>query len=216
MSIFNNDKNSKFSSTFRRGTAATIDLWVVLILRIITMQLLGALWLNSVLFQFLSDFKNQFGTEEIKAVPEHIAFITAHQIFWSVILFYSIVILVGAIYHAYLNSSSWQATVGKRIMKIMITKENDLKISFKRGLLHYFLAIMPFIYLSYIMIYQLSHKVSLSQAIMNSPLNLIFGVIFVLWVQIQTFSSRKTTIYDLICNTVSINGKTANKWPWSK
>jgi uncharacterized RDD family membrane protein YckC len=218
MNIFNKsgkEENLKYATTARRGTAVMIDIWIVLFLRIFTMQLMGSLWLNAQLVSFLTEFSATFGTQEIKATPEHINFLTNHSIFWQALLFYFI-IMVGATYHAYLNSSKWQATIGKRIMKIMVTTKLDLPITIKRGFLHYFLSVMPFVYISYVMTYMMRHDITMSEAILGSPTNLILGVIFVAWIQIQAFSPRKTTAYDLICNINFINGKTGYKLPWSK
>lgn len=216
MNIFKKDQNSKYASTSKRSFAASIDVIIVLILRVIAMQLMGFLWINQKLVDFMQEFSATFGTMEVKNTPEHISFIFNHSIFWHVIIFYFITLLVGVFYHAYLNSSNWQATIGKRLNNIMIATASETKISFKRALLHYFLAIMPFVYLTYIMIYQIRNQVNISQALMGSDLNIIFGIIFVLWIQIQAFTPRKTTAYDLICNTVLINGKSNFKFPWSK
>jgi uncharacterized RDD family membrane protein YckC len=216
MNIFKNQKNEKYTSSYRRVTAASIDIWIVLFLRVFFMQIMAIAWLNAQLAKFLADFEAEFGTSEIKAVPTHIDFIANHSFLWQTVLFYSIIILVGAFYHAYLNSSAWMATIGKRLMKIQIVKKNEMAISLKRGILHYFLSLAPFIYLSYILVIKMQSGAPIGNIIMGSPINLILGIFFVFWVQVQAFSSNKTTIYDLICNTVLINGKTQAKYPWSK
>jgi uncharacterized RDD family membrane protein YckC len=216
MSIFNFEKDPKYTSITRRGAAAILDMWIVLFLRVFTMQIMAIFWLDKVLTDFMTEFTSTFGTEEFKAVPEHIAFLTNHALFWSIIIFYFITIMVGAFYHAYLNASGWQGTVGKRLLKVMITTRNDIKISVTRGILHYFLAIMPFIYLSYIFIQQARSGATTYAIVTSSGINVVLGVLFIIWLQIQIFTQRRTAIHDLICNTVSVNGKTNNKWPWSK
>lgn len=216
MNIFNKNENSIYASTTKRGTAAMIDVWIVLFLRIASMQIMGVLWMNEMIIKFSKEFEAAFGTQEVKNTPEHINFIINHVIFANALFFYFVVIIVGAIYHAYLNSSKWQATIGKRIMKIIITTKTETRISFKRGILHYFLAVLPFVYLTYIMIYQLQNDTGITGAIMGTPVNLILAIVFILWLQIQAFSPRKTTAYDLICNITYLNGKTEFKKPWSK
>jgi uncharacterized RDD family membrane protein YckC len=124
--------------------------------------------------------------------------------------------MVGALYHAYLNSSVWEATIGKRLMKIMITKENDMKITFKRGLLHYFLSLMPFVFLIYLVSYQIRNNLTFYQAITSSEINIFLGILFMMWLQIHIFTKKRTTAYDMICNTNVVKGKTSYKWPWSK
>lgn len=216
MNILKKKENEKYASSYRRLTAASIDIWIVLFLRIIVMQLMTTIWINSEFLKFLSSFEATFGTSEIKAVPSHIEFIANSSFIWQIALFYLIVILIGAFYHAYLNSSAWMATVGKRLLSIKISKKNEMPISLKRGLLHYFLSLAPFVYLSYVLVIHLQTKLTITQVVFSSPIILILGILFVFWVQLQAFTSNKTTIYDLICNTTLTNGKTQAKYPWSK
>lgn len=211
-----NPDDKKYASSFRRSTAAAIDVWIVLFLRVIFMQILGQLWLHQAIVNFMTEFKDQFGTETIKNTPEHIDFIVNNRIFFYALIFYSSVILVGAIYHAYLNSSAWQGTIGKRVMKIAIVKEDNSKITFGKGLQHYFLSVLPFAFIIYLMSYQLQNNLTFYQTVTASEANVFFGIVFIFWVQIHLFTKQRTTAYDLVCKTILINKKTAAKWPWSK
>jgi uncharacterized RDD family membrane protein YckC len=210
-------EEQKYASSFRRSAAATIDIWLVLFLRIAFMQTIGNLWLNSEILKFVQEFNEKFGTESIKNTPEHIDFVVHHRIFFYGLIFYAIVILVGTLYHALLNSSAWQATIGKRLMKIIVVKEPDeSRISFQRSTAHYFLSVLPFAFIFYLMAYQIQHNLNFIQTITASELNVFFGIMFVLWLQIHVFTKKKTTAYDMICSTVFLNGRTACKFPWSK
>lgn len=209
------DNNKKYAGSLRRSAAAMIDIWITLIIRGIFAQIVGSLFLNQQMLLFVEAFRTEFGTDAPKNNPEHINFIIHHPIFFYMIAFYAIILMIGAIYHSYLNSSAWSATIGKRAMKIMILRKNELPLTFSRGLIHYFLSILPFIFIFYMLGYQAKYELNLYEAL-NSGLNMIFGIIFVLWIQIQIFTKNKTTAYDLIANTVLVNGKTAAKWPWSK
>jgi uncharacterized RDD family membrane protein YckC len=209
-------EEKKYASSFRRSTASMFDLWIVLFLRVIVMQVLGIVWLNAAITNFVQEFYERFGTEVVKNTPEHIDFIVHNRIFLYGIIFYSIVILVGTFYHAYFNSSSWQGTVGKRLMKIMIAKEDGSKISFKAGFAHYFLSVLPFVFIIYLLSYQLRNHLNFYQALTASELNVFLGIVFVIWVQIHLFTKKKTTAYDMICQTFLINGKAVAKFPWTK
>jgi uncharacterized RDD family membrane protein YckC len=213
------EKNSEieiYASSFRRGTAAGIDIWLVLFLRVAIMQFLGAVWMNKAITNFMLEFIEHFGTETIKNTPTHIEFIIHHRIFFYALTFYAITILVGALYHALLNSSAWQGTVGKRLMKIAIVKEDDSKITFNRALAHYFLSVLPFAFIIYLMSYQLRHNLNFFQTVTSSEINVFLGISFIIWVQIHLFTKDKTTAYDMICKTVLINKRTSAKFPWSK
>ena len=216
--IFNyqTPQQKRYATSFKRSTATMIDIWVVLFLRMIAMQIMATLWLNNAILEFMAEFNQRFGTETVKNTPEHINFVIHHRVFVYGIIFYTIVILIGAIYHALLNSSEWKGTLGKRIMKIIMVKEDESQISFKTGLAHYFLSVLPFAFVIYLVSYQVRHEVNFFKALTASEGNVFFGIIFVIWVQAHLFTKKRTTAYDLICKTVFINGRTASKFPWKK
>ncbi len=206
----------KYAGSFRRSTASLIDIWIVMFLRAATMHLLGKFWLEAKFLTLKQDFITNFGTDTPKNTPEHINFIMNSDAFFCLVISILIVILVGAIYHAYFNSSAWNATIGKRIMKIMILKESGLKISFLRAISHYFLSILPFIFITYLLSFKAQNQISFYNAIAASELNVFLTLLFIIWMQIHLFTKKKTTVYDMICNTVLVGGRSSSKFPWSK
>lgn len=217
-SLFVKSDDNNYATTFKRGFATSIDVWIVLVIRVIAMNILGALWISEQMLSLHDDFKSKFGDGATDKIPqEQIAdFITNHPAFLDIIIFYLIIIIIGSLYYAYMNSSSWNATIGKRIAGIMIIKENELPLSFKRGLLHYFLSVLPFAFVIYLVSYKIRYQLNFYDAIVTNNFNLMIGVIFVLWVQVSLFTKKKSTAYDLICKTITINGRTKAKWPWTK
>lgn len=211
-----NPIEEKYASSFRRSLAAGIDMWIVLFLRIIIAQFLAIIWINKEITDFLVEFQNTFGTETIKNTPEHIDFIIHHRAFFCGIIFYAIIILIGALYHALLNSSAWQGTIGKRLVKIVIVTAGEKEIGFWRAFSHYLLSVAPFIFIFYLLSYQARNHLNFFQALTASEANLFFGICFIFWIQIHLFTKRKTTAYDLICDTILINKKTAALFPWNK
>lgn len=208
--------NEIYASSTRRGAAAMIDIWIVLFLRVIVMQLIGSLWLNDKMKDFMQEFQQTFNSDFDKANPQHIDFVLHHPMFYYALIFYSIIIFVGALYHAYLNSSAWNATIGKRLLKIMIIRQDNLPISLARGFAHYFSSVLPFVFFVYLLSYQARNGLDFSQALAANQLNIVIGILSVFWIQLHLFTKKKTTIYDLICKTFVINGKTDKKFPWSK
>ena len=99
---------------------------------------------------------------------------------------------------------------------IIILKDNEVGLTFGRALLHYFLSAVPFLFVFYLLAFQLRNDLTFYQAVTASDSHIFFGIIFVLWVQLHLFTKKKTTAYDLIANTVVIKGRTGAKWPWSK
>ena len=206
----------KYASSFQRATAATIDIWIVIFIRFFFMALLGELWIKNAASNFQEEFQTKFGGAFFRDSPEHIAFFMDHKIFLELMIFYLIIVISGACYYAYFHASSWQATIGKRLMKIVIIKNNNLPTSFGRGLLYYFLSILPYIYIMYIVTYLLKTNASIGQAITASFANIFFTIIFFIWIQSHFMTKRKTTIYDIICRITVKEGKTDKKFPWHK
>ncbi len=212
------ESDSLYANSFKRALASMIDMIFTLFLRGFIMQILGTFWMNKKILQFQQEFETKFGTETMKNTPDHINYFISHGIIFHLLAFYLIILMIGATYHAYFNSSKWQATIGKRIMKIIIIEENEnnlfKRISLKKAFIHYFLSILPFAFVIYIIFYQISHNMSLLQSLTASELNSFLGISFMLWVQIQLFTKKKVTAYDMICKTNLVNGRTEDKKPW--
>ena len=204
------------ASSFQRALAILIDVWVVIFIRFFFLALLGEIWMNDEIMQFKKEYDMAFGENQSSTKPteKQIAFVKNHSIFVKSIIFYSFIFLVGACYYAYLHSSKWQATIGKRIMKIYFIKKNDMPISFKRALLYYFLSILPFIYIIYIMTFVANYKISLISAIMANFTNIFLTILFVIWIQSSVILRSKNTLYDMICNTTIKKGVINKKYPW--
>jgi uncharacterized RDD family membrane protein YckC len=216
--LFTKDpEKEKYASSLRRSLASGIDIAIVVALRTITIQLLGMFWINRQMIRLQSDFKEFFGTDMPKGTPQHMQFIFHHPFVIHFLLFIAILIFIGALYHALLNSSSWRATVGKRVMGIMLLNKSDESVlSFSKAMLHYFLSVMPFAFIVYLIIFQAQHDLSLVQAVTASNFNSFFSMLFLIWLQPHLFTKKRTTSYDIICKTVVKIGKTEAKFPWSK
>lgn len=206
----------EYVSGFKRSSAISIDMIVVMFMRIVVAQLLGMFWINRSIEKFALDFNEHFGTEIIKNNPEHLQFIVAHPAFREMLFFYFIIVMIGLLYHSLLNASAWQGTIGKRVFNIRIVKDDGNKIGFGIGIGHYILSILPILYMIYLFSIMINNNLTLFHAISHTPLVLFLGFVSIIWIQIHTFTKRKTTVYDLICKVVFIHGRTPAKLPWSK
>ena len=215
--MFSRNRDDLYANSFKRSIASMMDIIIVLILRCITLEILGRVWADKVIIKFMADFKAKFGTEEIQNTPDHINFIAHHQFFYTMLELYFIVIMVGALYHAILNSSKWQATIGKKIMKIVIVDNSDYgEVSFLKSLAHYFLSVLPMVYVIYLLGFQAMYKLTFYQTIIATKYNVFFGIIFTAWLQAHLFTKKRSTAYDMILNTSIINGITRFPFPFSK
>lgn len=201
--------------SFKRSIATAIDVFLVLFLRIFAMQILGVVWLNRQLQRLSDDFEAYFGTNEITD-PGQLVFIYNHDVFAQIVTFLILIFLVGALYHAYLNSSNWCATVGKRVLGFVVVDKKGQKVGFLAALLHYFLSLVPMVIIFYLVMFQLRLNLGFIEAITANFVNIILIFIAVSWVNIHIFTSRKVTFYDLLCGFVLVEAKTGHKFPWSK
>ena len=212
-----NKSQDIYISSFRRGAAAAVDILVVAFLRILFAQINGILWFNDQILQFQNDFEAKFSTKIIGHSPEHVEFLLHHPIVKMTIIFYIGIVLVGAFYHALLNSSSWCATLGKRIMNIVLVKNEGKRMTILNGFSHYFLSIVPWIFMIYILIYQGYHAATIYESISGNVFNLMFGIISVTWINIHFITKKKITVQDIIVGTTMAEGRIGGAYPkWSK
>lgn len=203
----------KYCSTFRRLLAINIDIAIVSVIRIIFINIIGLFWLNNVIENFVLDFKNTFHTDAFDNSFLQREFIFHHPIFKIILLFYFFIFLVGAFYHSYLNSSEWKATIGKRIMGVMMVNRSYNKISFKQAFSHYILSVLPIFFLIYLVAVSVSLNISFDQAISYNYFNLLLTLFGFIWYNMQIFTKKKVTAYDLLCKNYLIIGRSKNKFP---
>ncbi len=194
----------QYVNSFRRSFASLIDMFIANFIRMIVLTILGHLFIINKVREFSIAFKENFGSEIIGRNPDRIRFLVEHSVFKLILLSMFLVFISGALYHILLNSSKWKATIGKKLMKIIIIKNNGQKLTFLESSAHYFLSIVPWFFTIYIFAYHLIHAVSIYVAITGNVFNLIFGLMTLAWLQIHLITKKKTTVYDMICNTVVV------------
>ncbi len=102
-------------------------------------------------------------------------------------------------------------------MKIVIVDNSDYgEVSFFKALTHYFLSVLPMVYVLYLLGFQATYKLTFYQAIVATKYNVFFGIIFTAWLQAHLFTKKRSTAYDMILNTSIINGVTRFRFPFSK
>lgn len=200
----NQETEFKYAGSFRRSAAAAIDMFIANLIRMFFFAILGELWIKKLLINFWADFKTKFNSDIIGNDPEKIQFLIANPLFKSTLLFCFIVFISGALYYIILNQSKWRATVGKKLMKIIIINKNGEKLTFLESLSHYLLSIVPWLFVFYIFTYQMMHGINLYKAITENIFNLIFGLITLAWLQVHMVTKKKTTAADLICKTIVV------------
>ena len=208
-----NKNEITYINPFIRGASGAVDIFIVGFLRIVFVQIIGTFWINGRLIKFHQDFQEKFGVIFSSTNQKHVQFLINHQIVKVLIIFLILTILIGALYHAYLNSSSWSSTIGKRVFGLVLVKNEGKNLTFGEALGHYFLSLLPWIFTIYILTYQVKNKVTLYGAMTGNTLNLILGIITVIWIQIHILTKKKNTVNDLIIGCSMVKGKVGKGWP---
>jgi uncharacterized RDD family membrane protein YckC len=125
-------------------------------------------------------------------------------------------LLIGAIYYSYLNSSSWQATVGKRIAKIIVVNKDSEKISFTTGIYHYLLNLIPIIFLILVLIYSQKNKYDIYATFSKNQFLTICGFLVLVASNCSFFNKKKLNFFDYLLKIEFHQGKTQSKMPWTK
>ncbi len=211
-----NDEQKNYAKATSKSLAGLIDFFIVLFLRACFLQILNDFYLSKLFYNFLNDFEKTFGTREPKGTNEHINFIMHHDIFiYSLILIF-LTILIGTIYYSYLNSSSWQATIGKRIAKIIVVDKNSERISFSTAIYHYFLGLTPYIFIGFVLVNSHKYKYNIYEAFSKNHMLTIVGFLILLASHANIFSKKKINFFDYLLKIEFHRGKTLSKTPWSK
>jgi uncharacterized RDD family membrane protein YckC len=211
-----NDEQKNYAKATSKSLAGFIDFFIVLFLRACFLQILNDFYLSKLLYNFLNDFEKTFGTREPKGNNEHINFIMHHEIFIYSLILIILVILIGAIYHAYLNSSSWQATIGKRIVKIIVVDKNYEKISFATALYHYLLNLIPMLFIILVLIYSQKNKYNIYETFSKNQFLTLCGFLILVASNCSFFNKKRLNFFDYLLKIEFHRDRTQSKTPWSQ
>ena len=205
-----------YATSTKRTLAGIIDCFIVLFLRAFFLQALNNIFFQKLIYKFLNDFEATFGTRQPKGTTEHVQFVMNHSIFIYALIMIFLTILIGAIYHAYFNSSSWQATIGKRIAKIITTDNNSKKVSFINGIYHYFLTLIPVIFIIIAFIYSQKNGLTIFEAFSKNHALTILGLLVLIATHTGPFNKKKINFFDYLMKFEFHFGRTEQKMPWTK
>ena len=211
-----NNEYTNYATPTKRSFSGIIDCFIVLILRALFLQTLNNVYVGEFINDFINEFEQNFGTRTPKGTVEHVEFIMNHSIFIYALIIIFITILIGGIYHAYFNSSSWQATIGKRIVGIAVVNKDGEKISFFTGICHYFLTLTPIFFLVFVFIYAQKNKFGLYEVFSKNHTLLIVGFLFLVANHASSFNRKKINFFDYLMKIEFHLGRTKPKTPWTK
>lgn len=211
----NDDDFTNYASPFKRSLSSAIDILIVMIIRGIVLQLIGNVFFIKTIHNFYSEFESKFGTKTPKGTPEHMEFIYSHSIFFQGISILVFIILIGAFYYAFFYSSKWQASIGKRILGIIVVdKNNQKKIKFSDGFYYYFLSIIPYFFILILFIYITKNKISIYQLFSEVWGFTFFGILILFAINMSSFNKKRINFFDYLMDFEFHIGKTKSKYPW--
>ena len=202
------------AGAIRRFFAIFVDVFIVLLIRAVSAQVLFSLWIGKRLEVLSKDYVDFFNSDIIKN-DENLNFIISHEVFSDFIIFLSLILLIGSLYYAFFHSSKYHATLGKRIMSIEILNQDYSKVSFIKALLVYYVSLTPFFYAAYLFSYVYQNKVGMITA-MFSSYNTIFTICIILLSATYSFGFRRQIGLDIFAKVVLLNNKSDAKFPWER
>ena len=211
-----NNETAIYATPTKRMISGIIDSFIVLILRALFLQIVINSFAINIFNNFIEEFEKNFGTRTPKGTTEHVEFIMNHSIFLYGLILFFITIFIGTLYHAYFNSSNWQATIGKRIAGVTVANKDSQKISFMTGINHYFLSLIPIIYIIFIFIYAQKNKYEIYEVFSKNHFLAILGLLLLIASHANAFSNKRINLFDYFMKIEFHLGRTENKLPWTK
>ena len=135
------DTNNTIANPFKRLLAVLIDIVVIIPLIVIGINAVDKIFNLPV----TPEFNNGFTIKIDKWAKEHI---------WLLIILYSLTkLIIVYFYFTLLETSAWQGTIGKRLLKIKVTDMKGKRINFKRATIRFLSKILSAqLLIGYIMI----------------------------------------------------------------
>ena len=148
------DTNNTTANPFKRLLAVLIDIVVIIPLIVIGINAVDKIFNLPV----TPEFNNGFTIKIDKWAKEHI---------WLLIILYSLTkLIIVYFYFTLLETSVWQGTIGKRLLKIKVTDMKGKRINFKRATIMFLSKILSAqLLIGYIMILFTDNKQGLHDLI---------------------------------------------------
>ena len=192
---------------YKRGLAMMIDIFIATIIRVIFVQIIGVIFINEKIIKFQEEFAAEFQEPFSNANIDHITFLSNHDIVGVMGIFLIATILIGSAYHILLNCSKWSATVGKRVCNIVMVANDGKRLSFWQSFSHYFLSLVPWLFVIYIMIFASQNKLSIYDAVTKDLTNILFGILVAVWINSNSLLKKRSMIQDIIAGCSLVQGK---------
>jgi uncharacterized RDD family membrane protein YckC len=187
-------KQQEFANPSKRFLAYSIDVFIVTILRYLTLLLISFLWFSNNINQFLIDYKNFLDENNYTILSNKylLSYLINHPILYQIIFIIIILFLIGSLYWIILPMSKLKATLGKYWLNISIINKNKQPLNLYQSIIRYLVALIPWFF----------HIVIFTSLANQNFMVLVISIIFVtFWYETNILKISHKAMHDYICKT---------------
>ncbi len=184
---------SRFANKHKRFLAYGIDIALVTMLRYIVFILLYFSWLEKKHLGFFQDMNAVDEKSALWSNQQILDFFLNHQFSSDVFIVCFIVFITGSCYWIFMPISKIKNSFGKKLMKIVIAKQDDSVFSGKDSLVRYLVGLLPWCFILVSFLSLLAKKYIAC---------LIAGTAMTLWYEPSIRRKHRYAIHDMICATI--------------
>lgn len=175
-----------------------VDFMVLLPPRIVVL-LLGSLVIEPFRVQFIDEYNHFFGPINNFNMTDSLQrkFLLTSNFALMFAMMLGIMWIMGFMYQIAMLKSKWQATVGKRMLSIYMTKINNMQLTLIDIISRTILSYVPYLLPVILLIVWRTHFI----------LGIAIGILLFSWNRFSVFAPKKRALHDIICGTTMVYGK---------
>ena len=191
----------------KRIGAFIIDFFIVYLCRYLYSFLTFRFILKNYLIEFINLWKDKFGKLDLnKITVVEVDFLINSKFFKIFIVWFFTLFLVSVVYNFCFLITQKSATLGQRYFKIYILNDDKTKITKLRAFLRSFLAVIPWIFISYVIIFNQLFYLA-DKMLLNNVSFILILVIFATWFDTSLFTKNKLTFHDFLSRTIVVSNE---------
>lgn len=193
--------NSTSAPIRARFIAFLMDSFFVYFFRFVYINLSLKFWLFEYILDFGKKYKLLFGKFDFSSMTSvELQFFLKSDLFKQLWYFVIGIFLISVIYNLLLLSTKWSATIGQRIMGLIVVKSNNEKINFFHKLFRSVLVVLPWFFVSTLFFYKILSEFGFAASI--DKVTFVVGIlIFVSWYDLIFITKNKVVFHDYLSFT---------------
>ena len=187
-------KKQEFAHPSKRFLAYSIDVFIVAMLRYLTLLLISFLWFSNKIDQYIIDYKNYLQENNYNILSnEHLfSYLIKHPIIYDIIIIAIFLFLIGSLYWIILPVSKLKGTLGKYWLNISIINRYKKPLNLYQAIIRYLIGLIPWLF----------HILIFASLLTQNFIILIISIFFItFWYETKIFTSSYKSVHDYICKT---------------